>query len=296
MSVLAKKEQQFNQLVPLGDLDAYINWAQSIPVLSAKEEKGILQRLHQDGDIDAAKDLVLSHLRFVIYVSRSYAGYGLALADIIQEGNVGLMKAVRRFNPNYGVRLATFAVYWIKAEIQEYILKNWRIVKIATTKAKRTLFFKLRSFSKQANSFSADEVSYISSTLNVEEKDVREMEKCMANNHEMSFDPLYEDSETATSNAPAQYISARVEDTPEHSVLQQNDSEYKLKALTLALEQLDGRERDILESRWLDSDGGKATLHELAQRHAVSAERVRQIEKIAMHKVKHLLQMTASAG
>ncbi len=274
------------QLAPIGSLEAYINWTHSIPVLSVEEEKNLMGKIYNESDLEAVRKLILSHLRFVVYVSRSYMGYGLSHADIIQEGNVGLMKAIKRFDPKVGVRLVSFAIYWIKSEIQEYILKNWRIVKVATTNAQRKLFFKLRKYMKSSGAFTADEVSYIASTLNVAENDVRTMESRLSS-QEMSFDGLQDDTdqEKPMANAPSQYLTSAHDDTPEYSLIQATESTQHNRALQLALSSLDDRAKDIIYKRWL-TDGKKATLHELADAYAISAERVRQLEKQALAKLK----------
>ncbi len=273
------------QLAPLGSLEAYLSWTHSIPVLSVDEEKSLLDRIYKQSDLEAVRQLILSHLRFVVYVSRSYLGYGLSHADIIQEGNVGLMKAIKRFDPSVGVRLVSFAIYWIKSEIQEYILKNWRIVKVATTNAQRKLFFKLRKFMKDNGAFTKDEVSYIATTLNVAEQDVRTMETRLSS-QETAFDGDYDDSDDSHFTSPAHFLTSDQQDTPEFAVIQGHSMQAQHQALRMALSTLDTRAQDIITKRWL-TDGKKATLHELAKIYNVSAERVRQLEKQALDKLKH---------
>src|SRR5574344_1536265 len=273
--------QQSMALIPQGSLEGYIQAVNSIPVLSAEEERELAERLQQDGDLEAARQLVMSHLRFVVHVAKSYAGYGLPQADLVQEGNIGLMKAVKRFDPTVGVRLVSFAVHWIKSEIHEFVLRNWRMVKVATTKAQRKLFFNLRSKKKGFNWLSHDEASAVADSLGVEVRDVHEMESRLTG-HDMAFDPLDSDDEDA-SYAPAQYLEDRSYDPAlryeaEHTVESENASLYQ------ALEQLDERSRDIVQQRWLNED--KATLHDLAAQYGVSAERIRQIEQAAMKKLK----------
>ena len=274
------KELAFASL-PTGSIDAYISAAYQLPMLSVEEERNLAIRLRDEQDLEAARALVFSHLRFVIRIARGYSGYGLALPDLIQEGSVGLMKAVKRFDPDVGVRLVSFAVHWIKAEIHEYILRNWRIVKIATTKAQRKLFFNLRSSKKRLGWFSQEEVQGVAKDLGVKEKTVLEMEARMAN-YDMAFDAP-ETAEENTPTAPAAYLSdMRMEPFQQLEVV---DSEaHARKQLFNALEQLDERSRTILTARWLNDK--KATLHELADRYGVSAERIRQIEKQAMRKLK----------
>jgi len=257
--------QLVDRLVPGANLESYIQAASRIPVLSVDEERELAERLHYHGDVEAARQLVLSHLRFVIHIARSYAGYGLAQADLIQEGNVGLMKAVKRFNPEYGVRLVSFAVHWIKAEIHEFILRNWRIVKVATTKAQRKLFFNLRSQKKKLAWLNHDELKAVANDLGVEPHVVREMEGRLA------------------SQAPAYYLEDRRSD-PAVQLENADWSEDSNGRLMQALEQLDERSQDILRERWLSES--KSTLHELADKYGVSAERIRQLEKNAMKKIR----------
>jgi RNA polymerase sigma-32 factor len=270
--------------VPASSLEAYIRSVNHIDVLSAEEERELAQRYRNDEDLDAARRLILAHLRFVVHIARGYNGYGLSQADLIQEGNIGLMKAVKRFDPTVGVRLVSFAVHWIKAEMHEFILRNWRIVKVATTKAQRKLFFNLRNSKKRLGWFSQDEVKTVAENLGVPESTVLEMEARMAN-YDASFDG-YADDDEGESYAPAAYLQDNREDPA--LLLEGSDSEnYAHERLADALADLDERSRDILRSRWLSEK--KATLHELAERYQVSAERIRQLEKNAMKKLQQSL-------
>ncbi|MBS3804314.1 MAG: RNA polymerase sigma factor RpoH [Oleiphilaceae bacterium] len=281
--------QLADRLVPGANLESYIQAASRIPVLTADEERELAEKLYYDGELESARQLVLSHLRFVIHIARSYSGYGLAQADLIQEGNVGLMKAVKRFNPEYGVRLVSFAVHWIKAEIHEFILRNWRIVKVATTKAQRKLFFNLRSQKKRLAWLNHNELEAVAQDLGVEPKVVREMEGRMSS-QDTAFDgPMDDDSDTAY-QAPAYYLQDHSTDPA--SLLEQSDwTENANGRLMEALGSLDERSQDILRERWLS--GSKSTLHELADRYGISAERIRQLEKNAMKKIR--MQMTEAA-
>jgi len=281
--------QLADRLVPGANLESYIQAASRIPVLTVEEERDLAERLHYDGDVEAARQLVLSHLRFVVHIARSYSGYGLAQADLIQEGNVGLMKAVKRFNPEYGVRLVSFAVHWIKAEIHEFILRNWRIVKVATTKAQRKLFFNLRSQKKKLAWLNHDELNAVAEDLGVEPKVVREMEGRLAS-RDASFDGPMDDDDDAVYQAPAHYLEDRRAD-PAVQLENSNWSEDSNGRLMQALSVLDERSQDILRERWLTDS--KSTLHELADKYGVSAERIRQLEKNAMKKIK--AQMTEVA-
>ena len=267
---------------PLGSLDQYMQAAYSIPVLSAEEEFELATRLRETDDLDAARRLVLSHLRFVVHVARGYAGYGLQLGDLIQEGNVGLMKAVKRFDPNVGVRLVSFAVHWIRAEIHEFVLRNWKLVRVATTKAQRKLFFNLRKAKKHLGWLSKAEAEAVAADLGVTTRDVAEMEKRLYG-RDLSFDPYPEDDEHF---APATYLPSPNSD-PAHSVERDDTDADAHDRLAAALAQLDERSRDILARRWLAEN--KATLHELAAEYGVSAERIRQIEANAMGKLKKRL-------
>ncbi len=278
--------QVMNITTPGADLDAYIQSVGSIAVLSAEEEKALAERLYFDEDLDAARQLVMANLRFVIHIAKTYQGYGLPFADIIQEGNVGLMKAVKRFDPTQGVRLVSYAVHWIKAEIHEFVIKNWRIVKIATTKPQRKLFFNLRSMKKSSALLSIDEANAIAKDLGVSLKDVQEMEGRLLN-YDTSFDVPVDETEEST-YSPALYLEAQGAN-PEEVVAEERDGSNQNAALLEALEQLDERSRDILQTRWLDDE--KLTLHDLADKYDVSAERVRQIEVAAMKKLKHAINI-----
>ena len=264
--------------------DLYIRAANTYPMLSAEEERALAERLHYDGDLEAAKHLILSHLRFVAHIARNYSGYGLPQADLIQEGNIGLMKAVRRFNPEVGVRLVSFAVHWIKAEIHEYVLRNWRIVKVATTKAQRKLFFNLRKNKQRLGWFSHDEVEHVARELGVTSKDVLEMESRMAA-QDMTFDPTPDDEpRDGAAMAPMLYLQDKSSDFAE-TIEEDNWDRDATDKLTYAMEGLDERSQDIIRARWLDDDN-KTTLQELADKYGVSAERVRQLEKNAMKKLR----------
>ena len=268
-------------LLPGGKIEAYIQAVSQIPILTSEQEKEIANRLFYESDLDAARTLVMSHLRFVVHIARSYSGYGLPQADLIQEGNVGLMKAVKRFNPEMGVRLVSFAVHWIKAEMHEYILRNWRIVKVATTKAQRKMFFNLRSAKKKLAWFTAAEVKSVANDLGVSEAVVRQMEGRLAA-QDMAFDGLA-DEDDDLSIAPAQYLEA-LDANPAQIIEKQDWAKNSVDRLYASLNHLDDRSKDILASRWLSDQ--KATLHELASKYSVSAERIRQLEKNAMKKVK----------
>ncbi|MEI7285892.1 RNA polymerase sigma factor RpoH [Pectobacterium carotovorum] len=282
------KDMQTFTLVPQGSLEGYIRAANAYPMLTAEEERALAERLHYQGDLDAAKHLILSHLRFVIHVARNYSGYGLPQADLIQEGNIGLMKAVRRFNPEVGVRLVSFAVHWIKAEIHEYVLRNWRIVKVATTKAQRKLFFNLRKSKTRLGWFNQDEVELVARELGVTSKDVREMESRMAA-QDMTFDPApEEDSHDGKAMSPMLYLQDKSSDFAD-GIEEDNWETHAADKLTYALEGLDERSQHIIRARWLDDDN-KSTLQELADKYGVSAERVRQLEKNAMKKLRAAIE------
>jgi RNA polymerase sigma-32 factor len=268
--------------VPGADLNRYLSAVSSVSILGADEERALAERFFYQDDVDAARQLVLAHLRFVVHIARGYNGYGLPLSDLIQEGNVGLMKAVKRFDPGMGVRLVSFAVHWIKAEIHEFILRNWRIVKIATTKAQRKLFFNLRSHKKHLGAMTTAEVEMIARELNVDPSDVHEMEGRLAA-HDTAFDaPVDADDETA-SQAPVFYLEDHSAD-PARQLENDDWSENASDKLHVALDRLDERSRDILQRRWFDEE--KATLHDLAAKYNVSAERIRQLEANAMKKLK----------
>ncbi|MFT4246587.1 MAG: RNA polymerase sigma factor RpoH [Pseudomonas sp.] len=269
----------------LGSLDAYINAVHQIPVLSADEEQVLARRYRDHEDLDAARELVHSHLRFVVHVARGYNGYGLQMGDLVQEGNIGLMKAVKRFDPDMGVRLVSFAVHWIRAEMHEFILKNWRIVKVATTKAQRKLFFNLRKSKTRLGWLNASEVSAVAKDLNVSEREVLEMESRLAG-RDIGFDaPSDEDDEYAPPS-PVNYLVASDED-PSMAYERADSEDHQLELLREGLAELDARSRDIVRRRWLDADS-KVTLQELADEYGVSAERIRQIEANALKKMKAL--------
>ena len=277
--------QPVHNLAPGANLEAYIQSVSSIPVLSADEERVLADRLYYHEDLEAARQLVMSHLRFVVHIARSYSGYGLAQSDLVQEGNVGLMKAVKRFNPEMGVRLVSFAVHWIRAEIHEFILRNWRIVKVATTKAQRKLFFNLRGAKKRLAWLNSDEVDAIAKDLDVKPEVVREMEGRLAS-HDAGFDASPSEDEDSAYQAPVHYL----DDASQDPATQLEDSDWEQDAtrrLQGALAELDERSRDILSQRWLAEN--KATLHELADVYGVSAERIRQLEKNAMKKIRERL-------
>ena len=276
-------------LSTLGSIDSYDRYMQSIraiPSLTAEEEMNLGMRLKKTNDLEAAKTLILSHLKLVAKVARGYSGYGLPQSDLVQEGNIGLMKAVKRFDPERGVRLVSFAIYWIKAEIQEYIVKNWRLVKTATTKAQRKLFFNLRSMKKTLQPLKSDEINSIAKELNVKPEDVREMEYRF-NGNEISLDYGSEESEDDVYR-PIAYLKDEAPEPSEQMEIDQSESN-SLSTLKTALLSLDERSRLILEERWL-KDKDASTLHELADKLGVSAERIRQIEQSAMKKIKSLLQ------
>lgn len=263
-----------------GSIESYVQAVSGIKMLSAEEENSLAVRLFENEDLEAARKLVMSHLRFVVHIAKSYAGYGLPQADLIQEGNIGLMKAVKRFDPNVGVRLVSFAVHWIKAEIHEFVLKNWRIVKIATTKAQRKLFFNLRKAKKRLGWFTHAEVQKVAEELNVSTKEVLQMESRMAN-QDTAFDLGNDDDESA-SFSPAQYLEDQSTDV-EASVINSDIDLAASNRLYSAIRTLDPRSQHIIETRWLSDD--KLTLQDLADEYQVSAERVRQIEKNAMKKL-----------
>ncbi|MEH6388571.1 MULTISPECIES: RNA polymerase sigma factor RpoH [Pseudomonas] len=282
--------QPVHNLVPGANLEAYVQTVSSIPILSVEEERELADRLYYHEDLEAARQLVMSHLRFVVHIARSYSGYGLAQSDLVQEGNVGLMKAVKRFNPEMGVRLVSFAVHWIRAEIHEFILRNWRIVKVATTKAQRKLFFNLRSAKKKLAWLSHDEVSAVAEDLGVATREVREMESRLYG-QDLGFDGA-QDEDDDTAYAPVHYLEDKRYD-PATQLESADWTDSSVSQLQQGLEQLDERSRDILYQRWLAEE--KATLHELAAKYQVSAERIRQLEKNAMNKLKKNLAIDDAA-
>jgi len=281
---MSKSLQPVDQMVPGANLAAYVQAVSAIPVLSAERERQLAEDLYYNDNLEAARELVMSHLRFVVHIARSYSGYGLAEADLIQEGNVGLMKAVKRFNPEKGVRLVSFAVHWIKAEMHEFILRNWRIVKIATTKAQRKLFFNLRSAKKSLSWLSLEEAQAVAQDLGVDVKEVHRMEGRLSS-RDLAYDaPLFEsDDDDASWQAPQYYLEDHSSDPA--LVAESGDwRESSEQQLYLALDELDERSRDILSRRWLAEE--KATLHDLAAEYGVSAERIRQLEQNAMKKLR----------
>ncbi|SFW52797.1 MULTISPECIES: RNA polymerase sigma factor RpoH [Luteibacter] len=266
----------------VGSLDSYISAVHRIPVLSLDEEQSLARRFHEEADLDAAKQLVMSHLRFVVHVARGYNGYGLQLSDLIQEGNIGLMKAVKRFDPDQGVRLVSFAVHWIRAEMHEFILRNWRIVKVATTKAQRKLFFNLRKSKKRLGWMNAEEVRVVANDLGVPEATVREMESRLSG-RDVGFEAPA-DADDDEKPAPAAFLVDEGAD-PYDNLAEEDASNNQMGALSSALGNLDDRSRDIIQRRWLAEDN-KATLQDLADEYGVSAERIRQIEANAMKKMR----------
>lgn len=276
----SKALQLMSNTLPIGSLEAYIQRVNSTPILTLEEEQDLTRRFYYEQDLEAARELITAHLRFVVKVARNYLGYGLPHADLIQEGNIGLMKAVKRFNPEMGVRLVSFAIHWIKAEIHEYILRNWRIVKVATTKAQRKLFFNLRKATKQLNWFTDEEAHAVAKELNVSPEDVRTMESRMSA-HDEAFDSFPDDNEDSNWS-PENYLEDQRD--PAFLLESKNWSEDREGRLHDALASLDDRSRDILFQRWLAEE--KATLHDLAAKYNISAERVRQIEQNAMDKIK----------
>ena len=270
---------------PVGSLDAYIDAVAKVPVLSRETELDLARKLRDEGDLEAARQLVFSHLRFVVHIARGYHGYGLPLADLVQEGNVGLMKAVKRFDPEVGVRLVSFAVHWIRAEIHEYVLRNWRLVKVATTKAQRKLFFNLRKSKKNLSWLSAEETAAVARDLNVDPAEVTEMEKRLAA-RDVAFDPAPDADDEEGTYSPASYLPAPDAD-PALAVEREESEVDTTRRLKAAVAGLDPRSRDILVRRFLAED--KATLHELAAEYKVSAERVRQIEANALKKLRNAL-------
>ena len=274
-----------NGLGTLGSLEAYIGAVHQIPVLSVEDEQRLAHRLREDNDIAAAQELILSHLRFVVHVARGYSGYGLPLGDLVQEGNIGLMKAVKRFDPAVGVRLVSFAVHWIRAEMHEFIIKNWRIVKVATTKAQRKLFFNLRKSKTRLGWLNADEVRAVAKDLNVSEREVLEMESRLSG-RDIGFDAPDDADDDHAPPAPANYLVAHDVD-PAEAYESANDEDNQLELLREGMAKLDERSRDIIKRRWLDADS-KVTLQELADEYGVSAERIRQVEANALKKMKAL--------
>ncbi len=269
----------------LDSFDLYQRQVQAIPLLTEQEEMDLAKKLHEENDLNAARQLIMSHLRLVIKIARSYSGYGLNQADLVQEGNIGLMKAVKRFDPSRGVRLVSFAMYWIKAEIQEFVVRNWRLVKTATTKAQRKLFFNLRSMKKTLQPLKQEEIKEIAKELNVKESDVKEMEYRF-NGNEIALDYQDEDNEDEVFR-PISYLQDENADPVKQLISKESESN-NLSALSNAIKSIDERSRYVLESRWLNEEKSK-TLHELADELGVSAERIRQIEQNALKKLKSLM-------
>ena len=281
-----KNLQVIHPTTPGRDLPGYVASVNSIAILTPEQEIDLAKQYYYDDNVDAARQLVLAHLRFVVHMAKSYSGYGLSQADLIQEGNVGLMKAVKRFNPEVGVRLVSFAVHWIKAEMHEYVLRNWRIVKIATTKAQRKLFFNLRSSKKQLGWLNNEETKAVADDLGVDAKVVRQMEGRMSA-YDMAFDVEADNDDDMPHKAPAYFIEDKSSNIASN-IENEEWEEVTNKQLHAAMSELDDRSQDILKSRWLSED--KLTLHELAGKYDVSAERIRQLEKTAMNKIKTCMQ------
>ena len=288
-TALVAKQNSLVFAGPVGSLDSYIDRVSQIPVLSREDEAALATRFRSQADLEAARELVLSHLRFVVHIARGYLGYGLPMGDLVQEGNVGLMKAVKRFDPAVGVRLVSFAVHWIRAEIHEYVLRNWRLVKVATTKSQRKLFFNLRKMKKNLTWLSEAETHAVARDLGVDVSDVREMEQRMSA-RDMSFDPA-PDADEEESYSPAMYLPASNAD-PAIEVERDEWEEDSTDRLSAALSRLDERSRNILKRRWMSDD--KATLHELADEYGISAERVRQVEVNAINKLKGIMVSAAA--
>ena len=283
-NALVSRNHEIALAGPVGSLDAYIQAVGAIPVLSKEDEQALALRFRDEEDLDAARELVMAHLRFVVHIAKGYTGYGLPLSDLIQEGNVGLMKAVKRFDPGYDVRLVSFAVHWIRAEIHEFVLKNWRIVKVATTKAQRKLFFNLRKAKKSLAWLSADETRAVAEDLGVSEKEVTEMEKRL-HSRDAIFDPA-PDADDDENFTPAAYLPAPDSD-PATQVEAADFNDDATTRMAAAMNILDDRSRDIIEARWLTDT--KKTLHELADEYGVSAERIRQLEANAIKKLRNAM-------
>jgi RNA polymerase sigma-32 factor len=285
---LVARRNDFLLSAPIGSFDAYLDQVAQIPILSREREQELAVNFRDEGDLGAARELVLSHLRFVVHVARGYSGYGLPLADIVQEGNVGLMKAVKRYDPTLGVRLVSFAVHWIRAEIHEYVLRNWRLVKVATTKAQRKLFFNLRRMKKNLAWLTHDETQAVARDLGVRPEEVTEMEQRLSS-RDLSFDPA-PDVDDDEGYGPAAYLPAADADPAEQVAEAEAEAETS-HHLARAIEALDARSRDIVQRRWVTEE--KATLHALADEYGVSAERIRQIEAAALRKLRGTLTAAA---
>lgn len=285
---MIKKKRSLSFFSQKSSIDLYLKSVNNYPILGIEEEKKYARKLHYNSDLHAAKKLILSHLRFVVHIAKNYSGYGLSQSDLIQEGNIGLMKAVKRFNPEIGVRLISFAVHWIKAEIHEYVLRNWRIVKVATTKAQRKLFFNLRKNKKNFNWFNQSEVDLVAKELGVKKKDVQEMEFRMTA-QDMAFDVCSHDETNENNNlAPVLYLFDHSSDFA-GNIENVNWEDHAIDRLSYALSTLDRRSQDIICARWLNKEN-KITLRDLADKYGVSAERVRQLEKNAMKKIRSLIE------
>lgn len=282
---MSTQVQVLDFVLPIGSIEAYIRRVNTIPMLTLDEERALAVKYHEKGDLTAAKKLVLAHLRFVVKIARSYLGYGLNLADLIQEGNIGLMKAVKRFDPKKGVRLVSFAIHWIKAEIHEFILRNWRIVKIATTKTQRKLFFNLRKLKKQAGWTNLTEAKEIAATLNVDQKALVDMEERLYST-DVSMD-TEEDENDKNTLMPIHYLKANVETNPDYQLETTDWKAKQKKEFDSAFSKLDPRSQVIIQSRWLGNR--KKTLQELANRHNISVERIRQLEQQALEKLRKIL-------
>ena len=291
-TALIARPSDFALAGPVGSLDAYLERVGRIPVLTREEERELAERFRRDDDLEAARQLVLSHLRFVVHIARGYAGYGLPISDLIQEGNVGLMKAVKWFDPSLNVRLVSFAVHWIRAEIHEYVLRNWRLVKVATTKAQRKLFFNLRRLKKNLGWLSGEETRAVARDLGVSPAEVTEMEQRLAA-RDIAFDPAPDADEDESVFSPAAYLPAAGSDPAEAVEADEWESD-SADRLHQALARLDDRSRDILQLRFLGED--KATLHQLADKYGVSAERIRQIESNALSKLRTIMEPAAVAS
>jgi len=286
MTATTNLQTTLNINLPISSLDAYIHYVNQVPLLSQTEETELATRLQKESDLEAARQMVLSHARYVVRIAKGYSGYGLPLGDLIQEGNIGLMKAVKRFDPTMGVRLASFAVHWIKSEIHEFVIRNWRIVKVATTKAQRKLFFNLRSAKKRLGWFTQEEVMDVAKDLGVKPEVVREMEMRL-NSSDAAFDGHDENEDDEHALVPANYLVDQ-RYNPEQQLENTNWLEESGSHLHVALNQLDERSHEILSARWLSDE--KMTLQELAEKYQVSAERIRQLEKNAMLKLKNALE------
>nr|WP_237280649.1 RNA polymerase sigma factor RpoH [Succinivibrio dextrinosolvens] len=291
-----KENQSMGMLAPVGNIEGYVKAINQVPMLEIEDERALAIRLRDYGDLEAARKLVLSHLRLVVSIARGYSGYGLPLADLIQEGNIGLMKAVKHFDPDAGARLAAFAVHWIKSEIHDYVIKNWRVVKVATTKAQRKLFFKLRQNKKHLGWFSQSERETVAQTLGVSESDVAEMESRLAG-QDIGYDMSAEDSSESVASLPMLAPAAYLEDENSNFAKNFENRDYKsfeLEQLGNALNSLDERSKYIIKRRWLDEQ--KATLQELSSELKVSVERVRQIENSSLKKIKEMILHGQDSG